>query len=71
MNASHEAEPAGSEQRAAGSKKANTREQLAKIRHQQAVRSQPLRLGFLISDFSTAYCYLPTSFTGALARKLC
>ncbi len=47
---------------ALGSKKVKTREQLGKIRHQQAVRNQPLRLGFLNSDLPTAYCILPTSF---------
>ena len=46
---------------ALGSKKANTREQLAQIRHQQAVRNQPLRLGFLNSDLPAACCILPTS----------
>jgi len=60
--AKDEAKPAGSEQRALGSKKANTRKQLAKIKQQQAVRNQPLRLGFLKSDLPTAYCYLPTGF---------
>ncbi len=33
-----------------------------RITRQQAVRNQPLRLGFLNSDLPTAYCYLPTSF---------
>ncbi len=50
-----------SRQWALGSKKANTRKQLAKIRQQHAVRNQPLRLGFLNSDLPTAYCLLPTS----------
>jgi len=35
--AKDEAKPAGSEQRALGSKKANTREQWVKIKHQQEV----------------------------------
>jgi len=58
-----------SRQWALGSKKANSREQLAKIRHQQAVKNQPLSLGFLNSDLLTAYCYLPTSFPWRFGRK--
>ncbi len=55
---------------ALGSKKANTREQLAQIRLQQAVRNQPLSLGFLNSDLPTAYCLLPTSFPWRLGAKI-
>ena len=51
---------------ALGSKIANTREQLGKIRHRQAVRYQPLRLCFLNSNLPTAYCLLPTSFPWSL-----
>ena len=54
---------------ALSSKKANTREQLAKIRQQQAVRNQPIRQGFLNSDFRTAYCYLPINFPWRLGAK--
>jgi hypothetical protein len=46
---------------ALGSKKANKREHMAKIRHQQAIRNQPLRLGFLNSDLPAAYCLLRTA----------
>ncbi len=47
---------------ALGSKKANTRGKSVKIRHQQVVRNQPLRLVFLNSDFPTAYCLLLSAY---------
>jgi len=70
--AKDDAKPAGSNsdykqsvgrwQWALGSKKANTRGKSVKIRHQQVVRNQPLRLVFLNSDFPTAYCLLLSAY---------